>query len=133
MLFQLGLNFRYLICADNTFIMKTEIYERNIKMKKNLTIGLIAVVVLGLSANTFARTHVSIGVGIGGYYQPAPVVVAPPPVVVVPQPVVVAPPPVVYYPTYYRPAYYYPSYPSYCYPSFGFHYSSGGHYYHHHR
>ena len=49
-------------------------------------------------SSLFAKTHFSIGIGIGGGYYPyAPYYVAPPP------PVVYAPPPVVY------PRYYYPN------------------------
>lgn len=72
------------------------------------------VLVLLLLAGTslFARTHVSIGIGIGGfypygYYAPPPVYYAPPPVYYAPSPVYYAPAP-----AYYAPAPVYPAYGS---------------------
>jgi hypothetical protein len=74
--------------------------------------------VLGLlllaGTSLFARTHVSIGIGIGGfypygYYAPPPVYYAPPPVYYAPAPAYYAPAPV--YPAYgsvWISGYYYP-------------------------
>jgi hypothetical protein len=51
----------------------------------------------------FARTFVSVGIGVGGYYPPPPVYYAPPPVYYAPAPVYAAPAATVWVPGYYYP------------------------------
>jgi WXXGXW repeat (2 copies) len=79
----------------------------------------LLVILLLAGTSLFARTHVSIGIGIGGYY-PYGYYYAPPPVYYAPPPVYYEPPPVYYEPPvapYYAPGsvwisgYYYPAGP----------------------
>ena len=69
----------------------------------------VLVILLLAGGSLFARTHVSIGIGIGGfypygyYYAPPPVYYAPPPAYYAPAPAPVYPAPV-WIPGYYYPA-----------------------------
>lgn len=72
----------------------------------------VLVILLLAGTALFARTHVSIGIGIGGYYPYGYGYYGPPPVYYAPPPVYYAPPPVYpVYPVYgnvWIPGYYYP-------------------------
>lgn len=70
---------------------------------------LLAILLLG-GSSLFARTLFSVGIGVGGYYPPAPVYYAPPPAYYAPPPAYYAPAPVYAAPaaTVWIPGYYYP-------------------------
>jgi hypothetical protein len=98
-------------------------------MKKTMRLTLLGLLAAGglmLSATPAfaARWSVNVGVGVPGYYAPAPVIVAPPPVYYAPPPpIYVRPAPVVVYgaPGYYPPGYYGYGRPGYYWRGRGWH------------
>lgn len=74
-------------------------------MKKLLiTLGLVAM--LAVPASAFARTDLSVGIGLGSYYGPPPVYYAPPPRAVYYEPYPYYYGPTIEYRSYYGPRYY---------------------------